>query len=71
MHEGRLRQPLPSLDENRALFLEEFAKLPEAYKVLHAPAVYPVTLTPTLARFQNEAVARLRARYGSTTEPVS
>ncbi len=68
MQKGRLLHPLPSLNESRALFLEEFAKLPEAYKALHAPALYPVTLTPMLAQFQNETVARLRARYGGATE---
>jgi len=68
MQKGRLRHPLPSLSDSRALFLAEFAKLPEAYKALHAPALYPVTLTPLLAQFQNETVTRLRARYGSATE---
>jgi nicotinate phosphoribosyltransferase len=68
MQEGRLLHPLPSLSESHVLFLEEFAKLPEAYKTLHAPAPYLVDLTPTLARFQNETVASLRARYGSATD---
>jgi nicotinate phosphoribosyltransferase len=71
MHEGRPLQPLPSLKESRTLFFEEFAKLPETYKALHAPTVYPVTLTPRLAQFQYEAVTRLRARYSSTTERSS
>ncbi|MBI3301543.1 MAG: nicotinate phosphoribosyltransferase [Deltaproteobacteria bacterium] len=70
MDNGRLLRPLPLLSESRALFRADLAKLPEAYKALRAPAVYPVTLTPTLARFQNETVARLRARYGSTPEPL-
>jgi nicotinate phosphoribosyltransferase len=68
MREGRLLHPLPSLSEGHALFLEEFAKLPEAYKTLHAPAPYLVDLTPMLARFQNETVASLRAHYGSATD---
>jgi len=67
MDNGRLLRPLPLLSDSRALFLADFAKLPEACKALHAPALYPVTLTPTLAQFQDEAVARLRARYGLTT----
>jgi hypothetical protein len=68
MDAGQLLHPLPSLNDSRALFLAEFARLPEAYKGLHAPALYPVTLTAKLTQFQNEAVARLRARYGSTAD---
>jgi nicotinate phosphoribosyltransferase len=68
MHAGQLLHPLPSLNDSRALFSAEFARLPEAYKGLHAPALYPVTLTAKLTQFQNEAVTRLRARYGSTAD---
>jgi nicotinate phosphoribosyltransferase len=64
MENGRLLHPLPLLDESRGLFQTDFARLPEIYKALHAPALYPVSLTPTLAQFQNEAVAQLCARYG-------
>jgi nicotinate phosphoribosyltransferase len=67
MENGRLLHPLPTLDESRRLFLEEFARLPEGCKALHAPTRYPVNLTPTLARFQDEAVTQLRARYGPVT----
>lgn len=67
MENGRLLHPLPLLDESRELFLTDFARLPEVYKALHAPALYPVRLTPTLTRFQDEAVAQLRARYGLIT----
>jgi nicotinate phosphoribosyltransferase len=68
MANGQLLQPLPSLHESRALFLEDFANLPEADKALRAPGLYPVSLTPKLERFQNETVARLRARYSSTPD---
>lgn len=71
MEEGQLLHPLPPLSASRALFLQEFAKLPEAYKTLSAPALYPVTLTPTLDRFQSEAVTSLRARYGTETGRTS
>jgi nicotinate phosphoribosyltransferase len=64
MENGRLLHPLPSLAESRGLFLKEFARLPKGYKALHTPAWYPVHLTPTLRRFQEEVVAQLRARYG-------
>jgi nicotinate phosphoribosyltransferase len=67
MENGRLVHPLPSLEESRRVFLSDFARLPEVYKALQAPALYPASLTPTLARFQDEAVAQLRARYGLRT----
>jgi nicotinate phosphoribosyltransferase len=67
MENGRLLHPLPSLDDSRTLFRSEFARLPDVYKALQAPAVYPVRLSPTLARFQEEAVAQLHARYGCGT----
>ncbi len=67
MENGRRLRPLPSLDESRALFRADFAGLTEVHKALRAPALYPVSLTPTLARFQDEAVARLRTRYGLGT----
>ncbi|HEV8713970.1 MAG TPA: nicotinate phosphoribosyltransferase [Candidatus Binatia bacterium] len=70
MENGRLLHPLPLLDESRELCLTDFARLPEVYKALHAPTLYPVSLTPTLARFQDEAVAQLRARYGLITPSV-
>jgi nicotinate phosphoribosyltransferase len=70
MAEGRLLHPLPSLHESRTLFLQGFANLPETCKALRAPGSYPVSLTPKLERFQNETVARLRARYSSTTDHV-
>jgi nicotinate phosphoribosyltransferase len=67
MENGRLLHPLPSLEESREVFRTEFARLPDGYKALQAPALYPVRLTSTLARFQEEAVAQLRTRYGSGT----
>jgi nicotinate phosphoribosyltransferase len=70
MAEGRLLRPLPSLHESRTLFLQGFANLPETCKALHAPVLYPVSLTPKLERFQNETVARLRARYSSPADPA-
>ena len=67
MANGKRLPPQPSLPESRALFLAEFAKLPASYKQLQEPERYPVALSPQLARFQEHAVARLRARYGSIT----
>jgi nicotinate phosphoribosyltransferase len=70
MTDGRLVRPLPSLQESRALFLDEFAHFPEESKALHSPATYPVHLTPMLAQFQDEAVKQLRARYGTSIPPT-
>ncbi len=64
MENGHLLRPLPTLDDSRRMFLTEFARLPEEDKALQAPARYPVSLTPTLARFQDEAVAQIRRRSG-------
>jgi nicotinate phosphoribosyltransferase len=67
MENGRRLHLLPSLEEGRRLFLTDFARLPKEYKALRTPALYPVHLTPTLGRFQEEAVAQLRTRYGFKT----
>lgn len=70
MTNGKRLPPHPSLPESRALFLTEFAKLPDSYKQLQEPARYPVALSPQLAHFQAQAVAQLQARYGFSTTSV-
>jgi nicotinate phosphoribosyltransferase len=65
MRGGKRLAPQPSLQESRAVFLAEFAKLPQAYKQLQEPPRYPVALSPQLAHFQARTVAQLQARYGS------
>jgi nicotinate phosphoribosyltransferase len=67
MAQGKRVQSQPSLQESRARFLAEFAKLPEAYKQLQPAERYPVSLSPALARFQEQTVTRLRARYSAAT----
>ncbi len=54
MKEGRILGPLPTLQELRRRFQEEFARLPEAYKDLRAPATYPVEVSPGIASLQQE-----------------
>lgn len=66
MAEGKRLQSQASLQETRARFLAEFAKLPETYKQLQPPERYPVTLSPALARFQEQSMRRLRARYSAS-----
>lgn len=65
MASGKRVQSLPSLQEIRTRFLAEFAKLPEAYKQLQPQERYPVTLSPALARFQEQSIKQLRVRYSA------
>lgn len=59
MREGRILEPLPSLEDLRRRFREELARLPEPYKALEDPPPYPVTLAP-----------RLQALYDALVEEV-
>ncbi len=52
MEEGRITAPLPSLEEIRGRFREEFDRLPEQYKALRGTPDYPVRLSPGLAALQ-------------------
>ena len=44
MANGRITRPLPTLSECREYFRDQFARLPEAHKVLQDPTPYPVSL---------------------------
>ena len=46
MGRGRIIRPLPSLNDSREYFLSQFALLPEPYKALRDPPLYPVALSP-------------------------
>jgi nicotinate phosphoribosyltransferase len=52
MQSGRITRPLPSLAEIRQGFRSNFEILPERYKKLSQPAVYPVRLSPALEALQ-------------------
>ncbi len=54
IEKGKLTAPLPSLDESRALFLDEFARLPEPTKAIRSPTRYPVEFSETLRRLRIE-----------------
>jgi nicotinate phosphoribosyltransferase len=54
MKEGRILGPLPTLQELRRHFQEEFARLPEPYKDLHSPAKYTVEVSPGIASLQQQ-----------------
>ncbi|MBM4285275.1 MAG: nicotinate phosphoribosyltransferase [Deltaproteobacteria bacterium] len=62
MQAGRLTGTLPTLNESRALFLEQFARLPEPYKALEAPPPYPVALSPGLTALQQQVEREIHTR---------
>ena len=53
MDQGRALA-LPSLEASRATFLEEFGRLPEAFKAIRNPARYPVEFSPALQKLRAE-----------------
>jgi nicotinate phosphoribosyltransferase len=59
---GRITQPLPTLAESRDHFTAQFARLPEAHKVLQDPAPYPVSLSPGLKELQSQVEQQIRRR---------
>jgi nicotinate phosphoribosyltransferase len=62
MRGGKILGPLPSLEEARRYFQTQFANLPEPYKDLEAPALYPVDLSPGLSDLQARVEQRLLMR---------
>jgi len=62
MANGRITRPLPALSECREYFQAQFARLPEAHKVLQDPTPYPVSLSPGLTELQSRVVQQIRRR---------
>ena len=62
MAHGRITRPLPTLSECREYFQTQFARLPEAHKVLQDPTPYPVSLSPGLTELQSRVVQQIRRR---------
>jgi nicotinate phosphoribosyltransferase len=54
MADGRRLQPAPPLAATRESFLAQFDLLPEVYKKISDPAVYPVHLSEGLAHLQKQ-----------------
>ncbi len=52
MRGGRVVRPLSTLQESREYFRSEFDRLPERYKALNDPPLYPVGLSPGLKALQ-------------------
>jgi nicotinate phosphoribosyltransferase len=53
MDQGRT-VALPSLEASRSTFLEEFGRLPEAFKAICNPTRYPVEFSPALQKLRAE-----------------
>jgi nicotinate phosphoribosyltransferase len=62
MRNGALLGPLPSLEASRAYFSQQYALLPDAYKVLTSPPLYPVGLSRELAARQARVEEELQHR---------
>jgi hypothetical protein len=62
MAAGRITRPLPTLAESRDYFTAQFARLPEAHKVLQDPVPYPVSLSPGLKELQSRVEQQIRRR---------
>jgi nicotinate phosphoribosyltransferase len=54
MDKGKITAPLPSLEEVRSVFLDEFQQLPDAIKEIRDPANYPVEFTAGLTALREE-----------------
>jgi nicotinate phosphoribosyltransferase len=59
---GRITRPLPTLEESRDYFTTQFARLPQAHKVLQDPTPYPVSLSPGLQDLQSRVAQQVRRR---------
>jgi nicotinate phosphoribosyltransferase len=62
MHNGAPVAPLPTLEESRAYFRQQLALLPEPYKALENPPLYPVSLSQGLAERETLVEAELHQR---------
>jgi nicotinate phosphoribosyltransferase len=54
MEQGKIVAPLPSLEEARSVFLDEFQQLPDTIKEIRDPANYPVEFTAPLTALCEE-----------------
>jgi nicotinate phosphoribosyltransferase len=54
MDNGTCTAALPSLEDSRSIFRDEFAQLRDSIKTIRQPAEYPVEFTPTLIALRQE-----------------
>jgi nicotinate phosphoribosyltransferase len=62
MQNGTPLGPQPTLQESREYFRRQFAILPEAYKALENPPLYPVNLSQELAEREARVEKELHQR---------
>jgi nicotinate phosphoribosyltransferase len=62
MQNGAPLEPLPTLQESRDYFRQQFTLLPEAYKALENPPPYPVGLSQGLAERESRVEEELHQR---------
>jgi len=62
MENGVPLAPQPTLQESREYFRRQFALLPEAFKALDKPPLYPVTLSAGLAERESQVEKELHQR---------
>ena len=62
MHDGQRTGPTPTLPELRERFTANFARLPERYKTLRSPDLYPVHHSWALEEMQWRATQNTLAR---------
>jgi nicotinate phosphoribosyltransferase len=62
MKDGKRLLPSEPLDLIRQRFLQEFARLPETYRVLRGAATYPVAITPRLQVLQDRVTSEIRKK---------
>ena len=59
MADGKIAAPLPGLDHHRAVFLDEFKRLPDPIKAVRNPATYDVAYSRGLQELEAQAAARI------------
>ena len=65
MSEGKVIEPLPSLEESRSFFSSEFARLPEAIKAIRNPTYYRVEHSAKLQNLCAAVGKRIRRSQNS------
>ncbi len=60
MEEGARLVPPSSIADARERFSNEFRRLPDLYKALRSPSVYPVGVSPELDRLQSQVTEQIK-----------
>ena len=61
MAQGKILAPLPSLEQSRAAFLEEFGSLPDAMKSIRNPEHYSVEFSGALRELRDAVERKVAA----------